>query len=196
MVDSLRKGLRRAAVFGTILVGAACGQEATAPVQPIPEANAGLISDVTGLVGKLLQVKVLERKSAAPANLVASAVIGKAGGVIEIPRTGFRFVVPPNALDSNVTITVSAVKGTQVAYEFAPHGLKFKKPASFQQDLSHTNALLGLNFGLKGAYFKDASQLNPKSGTALINELIKAFSIGGWVTFPIDHFSGYLVSCA
>ena len=196
MVDSLRKGLRRAAVFGAIFVGAACGKDAVAPVQPTPEANAGLISGVTGLVGKLLQVDVLQRKTSAPSGIVARKVIGKAGGIIEIPQTGFRFVVPPNALDANVEITVSAVAGKAVAYEFAPHGLKFKTPAVFQQNLSYTNALLGLNLGLKGAYFKDVQQINVKSGTALIDELIKALSIGGWITFPVDHFSGYLVSCA
>ena len=196
MIDSLRKSLRRAALFGAIFTVAACGKDAMAPVQPTPQADAGLISDLTGLVGKLLQVDVLQRKSSAPANLVVSKTIGRAGGTIEIPQTGFKFVVPAHALDSNVTITVTAVAGKQVAYEFAPHGLKFKRPASFQQNLSHTNAHLGLNLGLKGAYFQDLSQLNPKSGTALINELIKTLSIGGWLTFPVDHFSGYLVSCA
>lgn len=196
MVDSLRKGLRRATVFGAIMLGAACGTDATAPTAVAPEASAGLVSDLVSSVGKLLQVDVLERKSPAPANLVARKVIGKAGGTIEIKETGFKFVVPPNALDSNVTITVTAVRGKQVAYEFAPHGLKFKKSASFQQDLSKTNATLGLGLGLRGAYFRDVEQLNPKSGTALINELIKALTIGGWVQFPVDHFSGYLVSCA
>jgi hypothetical protein len=179
-----------------MFIGAACGTDAVAPLQPVPQADAGLVSDLLGTVGRLLQVDVLQRKTPAPANLVARGTIGRAGGVIEMPQTGLRFVVPPNALDSNVTITITAVKGRQVAYEFAPHGLTFKRPASFQQNLSYTNALLGLNLGLKGAYFRNVEQLNPKSGTALINELIKTLTIGGWVTFPVDHFSGYLVSCA
>ncbi|MGQ0646079.1 MAG: hypothetical protein ACT4P7_00820 [Gemmatimonadaceae bacterium] len=203
MVDTIRKGIRRAVVLSGMLVVAACGGDAFAPAPQIAApaaADAGLVGDLLGgvgnTVGKLLQVKVLERKQEVKSAIVVKKTIGRAGGIIEIPQTGMRFVIPPGALDKDVAISVTAIKGKQVAYEFAPHGLTFKVPTVFQQNLSYTNALLGLDLGLQGGYFKDVSQLDPRKGTALVDEIIRALSIGGWVSFPVDHFSGYLVSCA
>ncbi len=61
------------------------------------------------------------------------------GGSIEIPQPGLRITVPANALPSDMTITVTAVPGRILAYEFAPHGVVFLKPLTFSQDLRRTN---------------------------------------------------------
>lgn len=203
MFRSLKYRLRRASLLTGLLLSAACGAgDVVGPPPPAtvaPSADAGLISDLGGFLGKTVKrtletVNVLTRL---PLNILApqevSKTVGRAGGVIEMPGHGLRFVIPPGALDKNVKITIKAVRGPVVAYEFAPHGLKFKVPAQFEQDLRFTLQLPWQELG--GGYFKDESQINVKKKTALIDESINARKSNGWVRFPIDHFSGYLVSC-
>ncbi|MEP7347057.1 MAG: hypothetical protein ABI877_17440, partial [Gemmatimonadaceae bacterium] len=103
-------------------------------------------------------------------------------------------VVPPGAVDSNVVFTVTAMAGSSVAYEFAPHGLTFKQPLQFRQNALRTLWLPGLRVG--GGYFKDASQVDTKGKKGVVDETLPVTLNGLWLTFDIWHFSGYLVSCA
>ena len=70
----------------------------------------------------------------------ASATVGPLGGTLSLPGAGLLVVVPPLALSSRQTITVTAVAGSNVAYEFAPHGLKFNLPLVVTQNLGVTQA--------------------------------------------------------
>jgi hypothetical protein len=48
-----------------------------------------------------------------------------------------------------------------------------------------------------GAYFKDPTQVNHKSKTAIVDEIYQVnLDPFGLIIFGIKHFSGYLVSCA
>ena len=203
MLHSLRNRFRRAAVLGGLLFTAACGVgDVVAPPQPtvVPSADAGLLSDLGGaltgtLSGTLRTVNVLTRL---PVDLLspqsARKTIGKSGGVIEMKAHGLRFVVPPGALDRDVAITITALSGGVVAYDFQPHGLQFKKPASFEQNLGLSLVLPGQKLG--GGYFKSDGQVDIEGQKAVIDEALKATRKNGWLTFPVRHFSGYLVSCA
>lgn len=186
-----------------LLFTAACGVgDAVAPPPPtaVPSADAGLLSDLGGLVTGTLSktlgtVSVLTRL---PLDILAPQTahktIGKAGGVIEMKAHGLRFVVPAGALDKDVEITITALRGGVVAYDFQPHGLQFKKPATFEQNLGLTLVLPWHKLG--GAYFKTDSQVDVDAAKAVIDESLKATRKNGWLTFPVRHFSGYLVSCA
>jgi hypothetical protein len=203
MLHALRSHFRRAAVLSGLLFTAACGVgDPVAPPAPtvVPSADAGLLSDLGGVLKGTVSrtlgtVNVLTRL---PLGILAPPTahktIGKAGGVIEMKAHGLRFVVPPGALDRDVKITITALSGSIVAYDFQPHGLQFKKPASFEQNLGLSLVLPGQKLG--GGYFKSDGQVDIEGQKAVIDEALKATKKNGWLTFPVRHFSGYLVSCA
>jgi hypothetical protein len=126
----------------------------------------------------------------------ASATIGIFGGQISLPGAGLTVVVPAFAVTAPTTITVTAVAGSQVAYEFEPHGTRFLAPLVVTQSLTGTSVERpGYSGVLYAGYFSDVSALDQLAGTALIDELLRA-SVDkklGTATFLITHFSGYLL---
>lgn len=128
----------------------------------------------------------------------ATATVGLFGGQIVVPGTGLRVIIPPFALTTATQITVTAVAGREVAYEFEPHGTQFLVPVLITQNLTGTS---GVNNGqllsaFYGGYFPDLQSLNQVNGTAVITELFGT-SVSVWntsVSFAVTHFSGYLVA--
>lgn len=183
-----RLGARLLSIF--LLAG--CAGDATAPTSPaavVPKPSAALLG--------LLPVRGVTRATPLANDIAVSAVIGKNGGTITIPEAGLTLVVPPNAVSADVKFTATALAGRVVAYDFQPHGTKFAVPLKFTQDLRKTSLLTALTAPLlDGAYFADASNIDQKTGVALISELLPAtldllrFRVG----FDIRHFSGYLIS--
>lgn len=126
-------------------------------------------------------------------------VIGVEGGRMEIAEAGITFVVPPAALTEPTEITLHALKGEAMAFEFAPHGLQFLIPASIHLRVSDTEAemLLALpqesrELGLKldgfiGVYFEG----DPNVGVEPL-ENIDAYMVNESIVFSIRHFSGYV----
>jgi hypothetical protein len=175
------------------VVGGCAGDSITAPTPAPAGPSNGLLSTLLGVVNQLLTpVTGLLRTDKLSSNVVRSITVDAAGGVLRMPETGLTLTIPQNAVSSRTTITVTALAGNAVAYEFQPHGLVFKRPINF----SHELPLLSLDrlSSLRGGYFKDASQINTTTGAALINEELPASVLGGRVTFDISHFSGYMVS--
>jgi len=184
-----RLGARLLAVF--LLAG--CARDATAPVAPTANVPPKPSSALLGL----LPVRGVTRSTPLAADISVSAVIGKQGGTITIPEAGLTLVVPPNAVASDVKFTATALAGRAVAYEFEPHGTTFAVPLKFQQDLRKTSLLSTLTAPLlDGAYFADKEQINRQTGLGLVDEIVPATLdlLRFRVTFPIEHFSGYLVS--
>ena len=183
-----RVGARLLALF--LLAG--CARDSSAPVAP----PAGTPTPSSALFG-LLPVRGVTRSAALAADISVSAVIGKQGGTITIPDAGLTLVVPPNAVSSDVKFTATALAGRTVAYDFQPHGTQFAVPLEFRQDLRKTSLAGTLTAPLlDGAYFADKDQINRQSGLGLANELLPATVdlLRFRVSFPIEHFSGYLVS--
>ena len=189
---SLRTLSRFGARLASVLFLAGCARDAAAPVEPagIPDKpNAALLG--------LLPVRAVTRAAPLASDISVSAVIGKSGGTISIPEAGLTLVVPKGAVSSDVKFTATALAGKIVAYDFQPHGTTFAVPLQFSQDLRKTSLLATLTAPLlDGAYFTDASMLNQASGTALVSELRTATVnlLQFRASFPINHFSGYLVS--
>jgi hypothetical protein len=130
------------------------------------------------------------------APISVSKNIGPLGGVITVPGAGLTVTVPPLALTKSTKITVTALAGSAVAYEFEPHGLTFVAPLVAIQDLSTTKTS-GLNLSLFSAgYFLKASDINSKTGTAKVSELfdVNATAAPIAAVWTIPHFSGYLVA--
>lgn len=165
----------------------------SAPPKATADASATLVGDV---VGGLIRKDVLERTRLLTKDITVSKTIGKSGGTISIPEAGLEFTVPSGALKSNTTITVKALRGNLVAYEFGPHGLEFEKSPTVKQDLRNTEWSVGQLRLLTGGYFAEASHLDQKNGTALLSEVLKGVLVplSRQFSFKIDHFSGYVVA--
>lgn len=184
-----------------LALSTACSDSITAPATaPQLTARNGLLGDIVGTVtgvvsGLLTPAKALTRDVAVPA-MTRTFTFTRAGGRIEIPETGLRIDVPADAIPSNVlTITVTVLPGKSVAYDFAPHGTKFRKPLVFRQDLANTSwSKPGFKGALSGGYFAERSQLDLLSGLALLNEVLPLTINNRTATFNIHHFSGYMVS--
>lgn len=186
------------ALAAVSLVSSSCG-DATAPVTRTgaPDALLGLPSGLGGGVSTLVDTTLNTLRLGVPlvSDISRSATIGPEGGTIDIPETGFHLDVPKNALYAPTLITVTAVQGSTVAYEFEPHGLALNKRLVVTQSLSPTGLvsnLLGHSF--TGAYFTSRDDLH-QDGTAFVHELEPTTSdlLSLQVRFSIGHFSGYLV---
>ncbi len=175
---------------------AACSSEPlTAPAAGAPSKTllSGLLGGVTGVV---TNVTGLLRTTAVVAPISRSQTFDRTGGQLNIPELGFSLKVPADAIPgTTLTITVTAIAGKIVAYNFEPHGTQFRKPLTFTQALSGTNWLTNLlRPQLSGGYFQNESQLDDQNGSALINESFRALINNNVVSFDIGHFSGYMVS--
>jgi hypothetical protein len=154
---------------------------------PADAANASLL---TGLLGSPTTINPVHRNTALAQPITVSKKIGLLGGTIAIPQAGVSIVVPPLAITTTQTISVTAMPGRNVAYEFAPHGLKFALPLVMTQNMSQTDAsggLLGL-LDLKVGYFPDSSK--PTSVTELLGVQINVLNQTAITT--LWHFSGYI----
>ena len=176
----------------SLVLLAGCARDAASPIEPTavpPAPNAALLG--------LLPVRGVTRSSPLAQDISVSAVIDRNGGTISIPEAGLTLVVPANAVSAKTTFVATALAGKLVAYEFEPHGTRFAVPLQFQQDLKKVSLVGTLTSPLmKGAYFTDESNLDQASGWAFVSELLPATTdlLKARVSFPINHFSGYLVS--
>jgi len=135
---------------------------------------------------------------------VTKVISNDNGGTIEIPAADFELEIPKGALSApSMTISVTALPGAAVAYNFEPHGTQFLVPLEFVQRLTHTNLhslKLPSDFqqDVSGVYFSDESLIDPATGIAVVSESTPADVAGslanGRLTFPVWHFSGYMAS--
>jgi hypothetical protein len=175
---------------------AACGAtDSTAPTPPAASApttapDAASTNLLTTLLGSPQNITPVHRNTPLARSITVSKRIGILGGTIAIPEAGVSIVVPPLAIPAAKTISVTAMAGDKVAYEFAPHGLKFTLPLVMTQNMSKTDAsggLLGL-LDLKVGYFPDSN--NPTSVTELLGVQVNVLNQTTITT--LWHFSGYI----
>lgn len=186
------------ALAAVSIVSSSCGNT-TAPASrtDAPSALLGLPSGLGSGVGTVVDTTINTLQFAVPllTDISRSATIGPDGGTIEIPETGFRLEIPKNAIATPTLITVTAVQGSTVAYEFEPQGIALSKRLIVTQSLSPTSIvsnLIGQSF--TGAYFTSRDDIHA-DGTALVHELEPTSTnlLSLQLQFSIGHFSGYLV---
>jgi hypothetical protein len=152
----------------------------------------GLVGVVTNTLAALL-ADPLERNTPLANDIKWSFTVGPSGGVSSNYASGLTIVVPPGALSTTKTITVTALKGDKVAYGFEPHGLVFERKVVLTQNLRVTNA--GLFQALSGAHF---SGDRPESVGSLIKvtEIVPSLTsiFTRTTSFGIGHFSGWIVA--
>ena len=203
----MRSPPRQIAIVVTIGSLFACA-DATTPTRqlhPAPGFNRIHATDSLLAVSNVAYSdtgEVMHRLTALAAPLSASSTIGPAGGRIAIPSAGALLVIPPGALVVPTAITMTAVAGPHVAYEFQPHGLVFALPVMVQQSLAVTAASQTptLLKSAHGGYYDtslDVSFIDPaKSLVKLLEHELGYVDLqANALRFFIGHFSGYVVTC-
>jgi hypothetical protein len=141
-------------------------------------------------------VGLLKRTEPLAENLTATGIIGPRGGHLQIKSAGIRIEFPRGAVPVPTRITVTALRGGNVAYQFEPHGLVFNNPVTIRQDLHQTAAWkTSLADELQGSYFErlvvDPSETFARSSEKRAGKLKDSNAA---LEFSIEHFSGYMVS--
>ena len=176
----------------TAIAVSGCAVDATAP--SAPAASGAPAQTVLGtLLSQPVAVTPLLRTTPLPTNVSASTVVGTLGGSVSIPSAGLNLVIPPLAVAPGTRITVTALAGSNVAYQFEPHGIRFAVPLVATQSLRGTQAQSGgliSPLSLFAGYFPD--QTRPTSITELLDVNVSLLSQTS--VFSIWHFSGYIIA--
>jgi hypothetical protein len=198
----MRYGVRsflRTAVAATVLL-TACSEStlapATTPLQPA-ESSAQLLDGLLSTVNSLL-VSPVHRRTALANDVTWSFTAGPLGAKSSNATVGLTITVPPGALDQTTKITVTAIKGTAVAYAFEPH-LEFDRPVVLTQDLTGIDSGvlgLGLLSSFKGAHFTGDRPDYTRDGLAVVSEVVGAVLnlLSKKVSFGVGHFSGWILA--
>lgn len=178
----------------TALVISACSDAVvTAPVAPV--ASEQTSSNLLGELPGLTTVSPITRSTPLASDLSWSFTVGSGGATSSNSAVGLTISVPSGAVSSPTVITVTALKGSAVAYSFAPHGLQFSRKVTLSQKLQGTSVGSQLLPSLTGGYFADDDDLLD-NGLALVSEVLTGLTnpLTKTFSFPIEHFSGYLVA--
>jgi hypothetical protein len=126
----------------------------------------------------------------------ATFTVTRDGGTFVLPGTGLEIRVQKNTVKSDFELTVKALPGEAVAYEFGPHGTQFKKSLIMSQDLAGTDYASNPGAALDAGYFASLDDLDAKKGTALVKEALQNSidETTGKFYFAVNHFSGYMVA--
>jgi hypothetical protein len=168
---------------------AACGDRMlTEPtVESAAQPTSAQTSEVVGL---------LKRTEPLTESVSASAIIGPLGGKLQIRGAGLRVNFPRGAVTAPTRITVTAIRGANVAYLFEPHGITFNAPVTISQSLQGTAAWkTPLADSLGGSYF-ERLLVDPTESYArsLEKRPARLKDSKTRLEFSIEHFSGYMVS--
>ncbi len=169
---------------------AACSMEtATSPVSDV----GGEIS-ANVLPGGERSALALSRTSPLTNELRASARFTSKGGTLTIKELGVTLTVPKGAIPRDtMTITMTALPGAMVVYEFAPHGTVFRTPLILSHKLKGTK-YDPTKDGRFGGHFTDRSKVDNLKRLVRITEAMSPFIANGSFNFNIGHFSGWMVS--
>lgn len=128
-------------------------------------------------------------------SVATQIVVAPTGGSYTLPG-GLRITAPAGLFDTATTLTVTALPGRAVAYDFQPHGLVFRKPLMMQQELRGTNWASRGATALEVGYFESTADLSLTDGRARIREFLPVVLDPQTprVHFEVHHFSGYMVT--
>ncbi len=180
------------AVAAGLVISACTDSGVTSPLSRAGTEQSSLLG-LESLLG--LQSAAPVTRNVPLANDVTwSFTVGSGGASSSNSTVGLTISVPPGAVSSPTTITVTALKGSPVAYQFEPHGLQFARKVTLTQKLQGTSAASQLLAVLQGAYFSTDEPII-ENGLALVSELLSGLlnPLTRTFSFGIVHFSGYIV---
>jgi hypothetical protein len=188
--------LKARAVLGFALAAglalAACSDRGITPPAAIDRGGdqSSLLGGLLGGVGQLL-FSPLHRNTALAQDVSWTFTVGPSGGSSSNSSAGLSIVIPPNAVSTTQTITVTALAGSPVAYRFEPH-ITFNKKIWLTQDLSGTSVGLLGSLTMKAAHFPGQTPVYTLDGLALVDEIVSGLALSGNFTFGVTHFSGWI----
>ena len=188
-------------ILAAVLVSGSCGDRGST-TQPMAAGGAAELSRAAPAPESSQRiVRILNRTVPLRVGVTASAIIGPAGGHLAIPEAGLTVEFAPRALSKPTRITISAIPGGGVAYEFQPHGVIFAAPVYVTQSLHNTAAEHdpALAAVLQGSYFDTELRnafVDSTHTFARVKERrpAKLHTVRDLLEFTIEHFSGYMVS--
>jgi hypothetical protein len=174
---------------------AACTDSAHVPVAPtVADASPHPAVALTSKSATKTRVNAIRWREPLDGDLTASAVIGPAGGVLTLPATGLRLVVPPGAVDRPTRFGATALAGKLAAYDFEPAGSVFPIALRVEQDSSFLALKGGDPTRATAGYFANRSDVDQARGTSDVAELSPITWSARAIAFPVWHFSGYIMS--
>ena len=203
----LTRMLTRLAPLALVAAAAGgCGADGAAPVAPSATVGAAAAHALAAAqqpaaaqpgAGASALAKSMRRVRRLAGSVSGFALIGPKGGTLEIRSVGLKLVVPSGAVTRPTLFRATALAGDVVAYDFAPHGMRFGAPLRVEQRVRETEWRDRRDAApCVAGYFKDARQLDARRHTALVDEVLPAtYDVrGGTLRFEVEHFSGYMVS--
>lgn len=183
--------------LAALSLAAACNSDTlTAPKASADLSSyASIKTPIGGVLKMVYPMETLTRDVPLAKPISKTFTFDRRGGTMEMKELGLRVDIPGDAIPSTtLTITVTALAGADIAYDFQPHGTVFRKPIAFNQELRGTSwDRSGFKGTILGGYFESTSQLGP-NGVALLDELFSVRVDDKRASFDIKHFSGYMVS--
>ena len=196
---------RPLAALAVLVAAVACADSTapSAPAAPEPSALALGRAAVNGAPTYVASGKVLRRTVWENRDVVASAyVTPERGGRLTIKSAGLTVRFPAGAVREPMQVSVTALAGNRVVYEFGPHGTRFLAPILIEQDLKNTRAFDDgtLAGDLFGGYMPAGLSDVSLDGTVNVSETF-AVSLtpdheraSRWARFQTTHFSGYALA--
>ena len=187
--------LTLAAFIGAASLGA-CGDTATT-MDPIdtPEPQLGAFFSTAPAPG----MSVMKRTVPLSHDMSDSGEFeDEDGGWLRIPEAGIEVYIPKGALTrEEVDITLEALAGDNVAFEFSPHGLTFQKDIKIRVNVVDTEAEYLLGMGLPNGPINDMIGVYYEldiNGQAVPLENFQMYWNNGWLEFWTNPFSGYAIA--
>lgn len=187
-------------IAGFVAVALAVGAAACADIDRAPSAPEIASSAHQASIslakqpGKKVKVNGVEWRKSLKSDVSASALIGSEGGVLTLPATGLRLVVPAGAVSGPTQFRATAIAGKLVAYDFEPAGSTFPVALRVEQDLAFVDTKHLTLTGALAGYFPARADLDQARVTASVAEVIPVTWSPTTLSFPVSHFSGYIVS--
>jgi len=177
------------AVMATFAASACSNESPAAPksVAPATGSSQSLLGNLLNTTATKTVVPLL-RSIPLASDITVSENIGPLGGAIAIPAAGLTLVVPPLAVSKTTTFTITARKGSYVAYDMEPHGTRFLVPLVATQNLTNTNVRGLASVSLSLGYYSDPAHIT--SVSELLSVQVDLLRLTAVSTIP--HFSGYI----
>ena len=175
------------AVLGLTAFMAACADGPMAPESDVALAAAFGRGGNGGTDGdtQAASPTVLQWATPLAQDLTVSVDCRPASGcVLDIPEVGAQLQIPGATLSDPTVITMTALAGSDVNFEFGPHGTQFKKTVRIDVDQSKTKGMGVRKFW--ALYWVDNIED--------VQEEIQASVKNGSIRFETDHFSGYAIA--
>ena len=105
--------------------------------------------------------------------------------LVQIEELKAYLTIPFDALPTSTVITMTALAGTDVNFEFGPHGTQFNRSVKMKFDAANTNVGSG-----KKNIWVNYWETDPSN----VIETFEGKLFRDFVIFETDHFSGYAIA--